>query len=103
MGKARWHIDETLIKVSGQWLFLYHALDHEGNLLDVWLSKTCDLAAARAIFRSARMIATRSPIHVTSDGHGSYPGAIRLEFGPAVAHRTKRYTNNLLEQSHRAI
>src|SRR5262245_50410975 len=49
------------------------------------------------------MIVTRSPIQVTSDGHGSYPGAIRLEFGPTVAHRTKRYTNNLLEQSHRAI
>jgi hypothetical protein len=39
----------------------------------------------------------------TSDGHGSFPGAIRLECGPARAHRPKRYANTLLEQSHRAI
>jgi transposase-like protein len=42
-------------------------------------------------------------MQVTSDGHGSYPGAIRLEFGPAVTHCRKRYANTLLEQSHRAI
>src|SRR5262249_52295253 len=89
--------------VDGKWVYLYRALDHEGNLLDVRLSETCDLPAARAFFRAARMITTRSPIRVTSDRHGSYPGAIRLEFGPAVTHRTTRYANNLLEQSHRRV
>jgi transposase-like protein len=49
------------------------------------------------------MITKRSPIRVTSDRHGSYPGALRLEFGPAVTHCTIRYAHNLLEQSHRAI
>jgi putative transposase len=72
-------------------------------LLDVRLSETCDLPAARAFFRSVRLISRRSPLRVTSDCHGSYPGAIRLEFGPTVTHRTTRYANNLLEQSHRKI
>jgi transposase-like protein len=102
-GSRRWRVDETLIKVNGKWAYLYRALDHEGNLLDVRLSETCDLAAAQAFFRSARMIPKRSPLRVTSDRHGAYPGAICLEFGPAVAHRTTRYANNLLEQSHRAV
>jgi transposase-like protein len=96
-------VDETLIKVNGQWRYLYRALDHEGNLLDVRLSQTRDLAAARAFFRSARLISKRSPLQVTSDCHGSYPGAIRLVFGPTVTHRTARYANNRLEQSHRTI
>jgi transposase-like protein len=102
-GSRRWHVDETLIKVNGQWRYLYRALDHEGNLLDVCLSKTRDLAAARAFFRSARIMSKRSPRQVTSDCQGSYPGALRLEFGPLVTHCTRRYSNNLLEQSHRAI
>jgi putative transposase len=100
-GSRRWHVDETLIKVNGKWAYLYRALDHEGNLLDVRLSETCDLPAARAFFRAARLITKRSPLCVTSDCHSFYPGAIRLEFGPTVAHRTARYANNLLEQSHR--
>jgi transposase-like protein len=102
-GSRRWHVDEPLIKVSGKWVYLYRALDHEGNLLDVRLSETCDLPAARAFFRSARMITKRSPLRVTSDRHGSYPGALRLEFGSTVTQCTTRYANNLLEQSHRAV
>src|SRR5215468_9113249 len=90
-GSRRWHVDETLIKVNGKWVYLYRALDHEGNLLDVRLSESCDIAAARAFFRSARLLCKRSPRCVTSDRHGSYPGAIRLEFGPAITHCTTRY------------
>ena len=99
----RWRVDETLIKVNGQWRSMSRALDPGGNLLAVRLSQPRDLAAARAFFCSAHRIATRSPLPGTSDGYGSSPGAIRLECGPAGAHRPKRYANTLLEQSHRAI
>jgi putative transposase len=84
-------------------VYVYRALDHEGNLLDVRLSATRDLAVARAFFRSARMLSKRSPIRVTSDCHGSSPEAICPELGPPVTHQTTRYANNLLEQRHRAI
>ncbi len=102
-GSRRWHVDETLIKLNGKWVYLYRALDHEGYLLDVRLSETRDLAAARAFFRSARILTKRSPLRITSDCYGSYPGAIRLEFGPTVTQHTTRCAHNLLEQSHRAI
>src|SRR5262249_33828592 len=89
-GNPRADVDETLIKVNGEWVYLYRALDHEGTLLDVRLSKTRDLAAARAFFRSARFLTRRSPLQVTSDCHGSYPGALRLEFGSTATQRTTR-------------
>src|SRR5262247_4079991 len=68
-GSRRWHIDETLIKVNGKWVYLYRALDHEGNLLDVRLSETGDLPAAHQFFRSAGVIPKRSPLPFTSDRH----------------------------------
>jgi transposase-like protein len=40
---------------------------------------------------------------VTTDGHTSYPGAIRETMGSDVEHRTSKYRNNRLEQNHRGI
>jgi len=68
----------------------------------VRLSETCDLPAVRAFFRTARMITKRSPLRITSDRHGSYPRALRLECGPAVTQCTTPYANQLLEQRHPA-
>jgi putative transposase len=48
-----WYVDETYIKVQGQWCYLYRAIDRDGNLVDVRLSDTRDLTAAEAFFRSA--------------------------------------------------
>jgi transposase-like protein len=42
-----------VIRVEGQWCHLYRAIDRDGNLADVQLSNTRDLAAAGALFRSA--------------------------------------------------
>ena len=49
-----WYIDETYLKVQGRWVYLYHAIDRSGALVDVMLSETRDMAAARAFFRSAK-------------------------------------------------
>ena len=48
-----WYVDETYVKVQGEWHYLYRAIDRDGNLVDVRLSETRDLAAAEAFFRSA--------------------------------------------------
>jgi putative transposase len=77
--------------------------DRAGNLVDVLLSETRDRAAAEAFFRSARTVTERVPERVTTDGHDSYPGAIKAELGEEVRHRTNRYLNNHLEQDHRGI
>jgi transposase-like protein len=61
------------------------------------------MAAAKAFFRGALEVAGAAPERVTTDGHDSYPRAIREELGEAVLHRTNRYLNNWIEQDHRGI
>jgi putative transposase len=68
VGKS-WYVDETYIKVQGQWCYLYRAIDRDGNLVDVRLSNTRDLLAAEAFFRSAWTVTGVTPDRVTTDGH----------------------------------
>jgi transposase-like protein len=98
-----WYCDETYLKVKGRKVYLYRAIDRDGNLVDVLLSARQDQAAAEAFFRSARTVSGSMPDRVTTDGHGSYPGAIKAELGESVTHRINRYLNNHLEQDHRGI
>jgi len=100
---SSWYVDETFLKVKGRSVYLYRAIDRDGNLVDVLLSEKRDKAAAEAFFRSARTFTGCVPERVTSDGHDAYPGAIKAVFGEAVPHRTNRYLNNHLEQDHRGI
>jgi putative transposase len=98
-----WYVDETYVKVQGQWSYLYRAIDRDGNLVDARLSDTRDLAAAEAFFRSAWTVTGVTPDRITTDGHDAYPRAIRNVFGERVMHRTNRYLNNHLEQDHRGV
>ena len=104
-GKAgrSWYVDETYLKVQGRWCYLYRAIDRSGALVDVLFSEQRDMAAAKAFFRSARAVTGVTPDRVTTDGHDSYPRAIRTELGKGVRHRTSRYLNNRLEQDHRGL
>ena len=61
------------------------------------------MAAAQAFFRSAQAVTGVTPDQVTTDGHDSYPSAIRTILGEGVRHRTSTYLNNRLEQDHRGI
>src|SRR5919205_7506 len=99
----RWHVDETYLKVRGRWCYLYRAIDRDGNLVDTMLSEHRDMAAAQAFFRSAKAATGVTPDQVTTDGHGSYPRAIRGTLGRQVEHRTSAYKNNRLEQDHRGV
>ena len=100
---ASWHVDETYLKVRGRWCYLYRAIDRDGNLIDAMFSAHRDMRAAKAFFCSARATMGFRPDRVTTDGHGSYPRAIRTVLGKAVRHRTSAYLNNRLEQDHRGI
>ena len=82
--------------------YLYRAIDRSGALVDVMFSEHRDMAAAQAFFQSAKTV-TDAPDRVTTDGHDSYPRAIRTKLGDGVKHRTNRYLNNRLEQDHRGI
>ena len=98
-----WHADETYLKVDGRWCYGYRAINSTGALVDVLFSEQRDMKAARAFFRSAKTVTGIIPDRVTTDGHDSYPRAIRTELGKRVRHRTSRYLNNRLEQDHRGL
>ena len=83
--------------------YLYRAIDRNGALVDVMFSEHRDMAAAKAFFQSAKTVTDVIPDRVTTDGHDSYPRAIRTKLGEGVKHRTSRYLNNRLEQDHRGI
>ncbi|MFC0386401.1 IS6 family transposase [Muricoccus vinaceus] len=102
-GRRSWHVDETYLKVRGRWCYLYRAIDRNGDLMDTMLSEHRDMAAAQAFFRSAKSVTGQVPDQVTTDGHGSYPRAIRSTLGRRVVHRTSAYKNNRLEQDHRGV
>jgi putative transposase len=104
-GKAgrSWYVDETYIKVHGQWRYLYRAIDRSGALVDVMFSEHRDRAAAKAFFESAKMVTGVTPDRVTTDGHDSYPRAIRTVLGTRVRHRDSQYLNNRLEQDHSGV
>ena len=101
-GKS-WYTDETYVRINRRWHYLYRAIDRDGNLADTMLSPTRDLAAAKAFFRQAVETVGHKPERVTTDGHDSYPRAIRRTLGRKVQHRTNRYLNNRIEQDHRGV
>jgi putative transposase len=72
-----WYSDETYIKVHGQWRELYRAIDCYGALDDVMFSEHRDMATLISFFESAKMIAALAPNRAATDGHESYPRAIR--------------------------
>jgi len=91
------------VKVAGRWCYLYRAIDADGNLVETMLSKTRDMDAAKRFFACALKTVGQTPEKVTTDGHDSYPRAVRETLGPDVYHRTSRYMNNRIEQDHRGI
>src|SRR5260370_40800352 len=85
VGKC-WYVDETYVKVKGKWCYLYRAIDKQGNLVDSMLSATRNMAAAQRFFRNTLSVAGQAPAQVTTDGHDSYPGAVREILRPEVEH-----------------
>ncbi len=94
----RWFVDETYVKVLGQWRYVYRALDHRGQVIDVYVSARRDTAAATRFFRSA--IAEHGPpVEVTTDRAWTLARAID-ELLPGARHDTTRYANNRVETDH---
>jgi transposase-like protein len=98
-----WYVDETYVKVHGKWCYLYRAIDRDGNFVDCMLSQKRDMEAAKRFFKQTVETVGHVPERVTTDGHNSYPRAIREILGSAVIHRCNPYLNNRLEQDHRGI
>ena len=96
--RDRWFIDETYVKVSGQWVYLYRAIDQFGQVIDVLVSEKRDLAATRRFFIRTLEYGSR-PTEVTTDQAPVYPRVIE-ELIPAARHVTEQYANNRIEADH---
>jgi transposase-like protein len=111
---GRWHVDETYIKVCGQWRYLYRAIDSNGDTVEFWFSERRNLAAAKRFLRKALKRHGR-PERVVIDGSLTNCEAIlscdtadRLQDRTwhdlkPIRIRQSAYLNNRIEQDHRAI
>ena len=100
-----WRMDETYIKVHGQWKYLYRAVDRDGDTIDFLLRAKRDKAAARRFLEQA--IALHGEPHkITNDQSGANTAAIEnynADHHTDIELRQCKYLNNIVEQDHRAI
>jgi putative transposase len=100
-------MDETYIKIKGQWFYLYRAVDKDGETIDFMLSEKRDEAAASAFFTKA-INASGKPEKVTIDKSGANNAALKslnknLKEKDRIEIRQIKYLNNVVEQDHRFI
>jgi transposase-like protein len=111
---GKWHVDETYIRVRGQWRYLYRAIDSNGDTIEFWFSERRNLAAAKRFLNRALKRHGR-PEGIVIDGSQTNREAIvscdttdrlqersRRKLKP-IKIRQSRYLNNRIEQDHRAI
>jgi putative transposase len=77
-----------------QMWYLYRAIDPDGNLVDSLVSEKRKMEAAQRFFQQAIAVVGHAPHQVTTDGHSSYPRAIRETMGNDVQHRMSKYLTN---------
>ena len=100
-----WRMDETYVKVGGQWKYLFRAVDRDGDTVDFLLRAKRDHAAARAFFERAIDL-HGVPEKITIDKSGANTAAItsiQADSGLPIQMRQSKYLNNLVEQDHRAV
>jgi putative transposase len=94
----RWHLDEVFVKINGETHYLWRAVDHEGEILESYVTKTRDKEAALTFMKKA-LKRHGSPEKITTDGLRSY-GAAMNELGSRQKQEIGRYANNRVENSH---
>ena len=100
-----WRMDETYIKVAGQWKYLYRAVDKAGDTVDFLLTAKRDTAAARRYLERAINLHDL-PEKITIDKSRANTAAIRSVNDDAcleIELRQCKYLNNIVEQDHRAV
>ena len=95
----RWQVDETYVKVAGQWRYVYRAIDQFGQVIDVFVSPRRDAKEAHRFFERAMGATKVTPVEVTTDKAPVYP-AVLEDLLPAAWHHTDRYANNRVECDH---
>jgi putative transposase len=100
-----WRMDETYVRVKGEWKYFYRAVDKEGQTVDFLLTPTRDRDAAEAFLRKA-IHNHGLPEKITIDQSGSNTAAIKhynRTHKTGITIRQCKYLNNIVEQDHRAV
>jgi transposase, IS6 family len=104
-----YRVDETYVKIKGQWYYLYRAVDSTGQTIDFMLSAKRDARAAKRFFRKMLKAASHSsPRVINVDKNPAYPPAVeelKKEGVLSIASQLRKckYLNNIIEQDHRFI
>jgi len=98
-------MDETYIKVKGEWRYLYRAVDKYGQTIDFLLTEQRDTEAALRFLKKA-IRRNGLPETITIDGSDANEAAIKRyneEYGTTIRIRQVKYLNNVAEQDHRGV
>ena len=96
--QLRWHLDEVFVRINGETYYLWRAVDHEGEVLEAFVTKRRDRKTALGFLRKAMKRYGRPEVIVT-DRLRSYRAAMR-EIGNEARQETGRWLNNRAENSH---
>ncbi len=94
----RWHVDEVFVRINGETYYLWRAVDHEGEVLEVFVTKKRDRKTALRFLRKA-MKRYGCPQVIVTNRLRSYRAAMR-EIGNEARQETGRWLNNRAENSH---
>ena len=94
----RWHLDEMVVRVNGEHRYLWRAVDHEGEVLESYVTKSRNRRAAVRFIRKA-LKRHGSPEAIFTDGLRSHRAAM-IELGNAGKQEVGRWANNRVENSH---
>jgi putative transposase len=100
-----WRMDETYIKVNGQWYYLYRAVDKTGQTIDFLLTEQRDKRAVKR-FLTKTIRRHGVPEKITLDGSEANEAAIKRDneaHGTSIEIRQIKYLNNIIEQDHRGV
>jgi putative transposase len=100
-----WRMDETYLKVKGEWRYLYRAVDKRGQTIDFLLTEHRDQEAALRFLQQA-IRRHGVPEKITIDGSDANDAAIKRyneAHGTHIIIRQVKYLNNIVEQDHRAV
>ena len=99
---GHWHLDEMAVRIAGERMHLWRAVDSEGEVLDVLVQRRRDKAAARKPMRKLLRKQGFAPTEITTDGLRSY-GTAYAELGMSARHERGLRRNNRAEVSHRPV
>ena len=94
-----WYLDELFITIRGRQQYLWRAVDHDGDVIDILVQPRRDRHAAERFFRKLLKGQGRTPRRLVTDKLRSYTAAHRRVM-PSVVHSTTQYANNRAELSH---